>query len=239
MANVFDVPARPLVPIVGSDDTFPVRRVFCIGRNYGAHAVEMGLSADRETPFYFTKFADDVIPGGGRLPYPSGTSNYQYECELVVAIGREGANVAERDALGLVYGYAVGLDMTRRDLQLEARAKQQPWDIGKNFAFSAPIGPISRMEDVGHIGAGSIRLTVNGEVKQDSDVNLLLWNCPELIAFLSRFDRLLPGDLIYTGTPAGVSPVAPGDILVASVAGLESLTVTIGELDAEYRQPSA
>lgn len=235
MAVIFDLPPRPAVPIVGGADLFPIRRIFCIGRNYGAHAAEMGMSPERDTPFYFTKFADDAVVGGGSVPFPSGTADYQYETELVVAIGSEAANVAEADALDHVFGYAVGLDMTRRDLQLAARAKGMPWDVGKNFAESAPIGPISRVTDVGHIAAGSIRLLVNGKVAQDADVSLLLWNCSEIIAFLSRFDRLLPGDLIYTGTPAGVAAVKTGDVLEASIAGLEPLTITIGELEAEYR----
>jgi fumarylpyruvate hydrolase len=214
---------------------FPIRRIYCIGRNYAAHAAEMGLSPEREAPFYFTKFADDAVVGGGEVPFPSGTSNYQFETELVIAIGSEAANVGEAQALDHVFGYAVGLDMTRRDLQLAARAKGMPWDVGKNFAQSAPIGSISRVADVGHIGSGKIQLTVNGEVRQNSDIKLLLWNCSELIAFLSRFDRLLPGDLIYTGTPEGVAPLKPGDLLEAHIDQLQPLVVTIGELEGAYR----
>lgn len=235
MANLFELPARPSVPIVGSGDRFPTRRIFCIGRNYAAHAAEMGLSPERETPFYFTKFADDLVVGGGTVPFPSGTSNYQFETELVIAIGKEAANISEHNALDHVFGYAVGLDMTRRDLQLAARAKGMPWDAGKNFAHSAPIGPISTVQDVGHIGEGTIELTVSGTVKQKSDISLLLWNCSDLIAFLSRFERLLPGDLIYTGTPEGVAPLSPGDVLDAHIDKLTPLNVVIGELEAEYR----
>jgi fumarylpyruvate hydrolase len=235
MKAVFEMPARPAVGITGTSDLFPARRIYCLGRNYAAHAAEMGLSPEREAPFYFTKFADDLVVGGGEVPFPSCTKDYQFEAELVIAIGSEGANVEPAAALNLVYGYAVGLDMTRRDLQLAARAKGLPWDWGKNFALSAPIGRILPVAFGGHIDHGEISLKVNGLVRQKADIRDLLWNCAEIIAFISRYDRLLPGDLIFTGTPSGVAAVQPGDVLEASVAGLESLSITITEPELEYR----
>ena len=235
MNHVFALPERPAVQIAGSDTTFPVRRIFCIGRNYAAHAREMGKDPNREPPFFFTKFPDAAVPGGGEVPYPSETTNYHYEAELVIAIGKEGAAMSNAAALDLVFGYAVGLDMTRRDLQLEARDKGRPWDTGKNFGFSAPIGPIRPVETGGHVSAGRILLTVNGVTKQDADIADLIWDCAETIAHVSRFERLLPGDLIYTGTPAGVGPVQPGDVIDVSIVGLEPLRVTIGKADPSFR----
>lgn len=233
MPPVFALPERPAAAIAASTDTFPVRRIICIGRNYEAHAREMGKDPDREAPFFFTKWADALVANGATIPYPPQTENYHYEAELVIAIGKEGANVAEGDALGLVFGYAAGLDMTRRDLQFEARDKGRPWDAGKNFAFSAPLAAI-RPVALGHVSSGSIRLTVNGAVRQDADVADLIWTCAETIAHVSRFERLLPGDLIYTGTPAGVGAVVPGDVIEVTIAGLEPLAVTIGESEAEF-----
>jgi fumarylpyruvate hydrolase len=232
MATAFDLPPRPLAPVAGSDAAFPVRRIFCIGRNYAAHAREMGMD-EREAPFFFTKWADDLVPGGGTIPYPPQTQNLHYEAELVVAIGREGAAVPADKALDLVFGYAAGLDMTRRDLQFEARDKGRPWDTGKNFAFSAPLGPIRPVAE-GHVSKGPIRLAVNGVVKQDGDVADLIWSCAETIAYVSRFERLLPGDLIYTGTPAGVGAVKSGDGLEVTIEGLAPLRVTIGEREAAF-----
>jgi fumarylpyruvate hydrolase len=236
MTHIFELPERPVVPIAGSDATFPVRRIFCIGRNYEAHTREMGKDPNRELPFFFTKFADAAVPRGGSLPYPSETTNYHYEAELVIAIGKEGTGISKAAALKLVFGYAVGLDMTRRDLQLEARDKGRPWDTGKNFSFSAPIGPIRPVEMGGHVSAGRIHLTVNGVTKQDADIADLIWDCAETIAYISRFERLLPGDLIYTGTPAGVGPVQPGDVIDVGIAGLEPLRVTIGNMDPAFRK---
>ena len=235
MTHVFELPERPAVFITGSDATFPIRRIFCIGRNYAAHAREMGKDPNREAPFFFTKFPDAAVPCGGEIPYPSESSNYHYEAELVIAIGKEAAAIPKAAALDTVFGYAVGLDMTRRDLQLEARDKGRPWDTGKNFAFSAPIGSIRPVEIGGHVSTGRIRLTVNGVTKQDADIADLIWDCAETIAYISRFERLLPGDLIYTGTPAGVGPVQPGDVIDVAIAGLEPLSVTIGPIDAAFR----
>jgi fumarylpyruvate hydrolase len=236
MAHVFVIPERPAVPIAGSDATFPVGRIFCVGRNYAAHAREMGKDPTREAPFFFTKFPDAAVPRGGTIPYPPETANYHYEAELVIAIGKEGAGVSTVAALDLVFGYAVGLDMTRRDLQLEARDKGRPWDTGKNFGFSAPIAPIRPVEMGGHVSSGRIHLTVNGMTKQDADIADMIWDCAETIAYISRFERLLPGDLIYTGTPAGVGPVLPGDVIDVTIAGLESLSVTIGEMNSAFRK---
>ena len=234
MSHIFMLPDRPAAAIAGTTDTFPVRRIICIGRNYEAHAREMGSNPDREAPFFFTKWADDLVPNGATTPYPPETANYHFEAELVIAIGKEGAKVSEADALDLVFGYAVGLDMTRRDLQLEARDKGRPWDVGKNFAFSAPLAAISPVAAVGHLTAAPIRLTVNGAVKQDADIADLIWNCAEQIVYISRFERLLPGDLIYTGTPAGVGAVVAGDVIDVTIAGLEPLRVTIGEKEAAF-----
>lgn len=234
MMSLFTLSPRPLMPIEGRSELFPVRRLFCIGRNYAAHAREMGKDPDREAPFFFMKFAESVVPDGSTLPYPPETTNYHFEAELVIAIGKEGARVPVEEALSLIYGYAAGLDMTRRDLQFEARDKGRPWDTGKNFAFSAPLGAIRPVETGGHLSSGAIKLRVNSEVRQDADISDLIWNCEETIAYVSRFERLLPGDLIYTGTPAGVGAVKPGDQIEVTIAGLQPLRVTIGEPEAAF-----
>ena len=234
MPRIFTLPERPVAAIAGSADTFPVRRIICIGRNYEAHAREMGTNPDREAPFFFTKWADALVPNGATIPYPPETANYHFEAELVIAIGKEGAKVSKDEALDLVFGYAVGLDMTRRDLQLDAREKGRPWDTGKNFAFSAPMAAIRPVADGGHMSSAPIRLTVNGVVKQDADIADLIWNCAEQIAYVSRFERLLPGDLIFTGTPAGVGAVVPGDVIDVTIDGLAPLRVTIGEREADF-----
>ncbi len=234
MPHVFSLPDRPAAAIAGTDATFPVGRIFCIGRNYEAHAREMGKDPRRESPFFFTKWADALAAHGHTIPYPPGSTNYHYEAELVIAIGNEGANVREADALHLVFGYAVGLDMTRRDLQLDAREKGRPWDIGKNFAFSAPMAAIRTVADGGHVSNAAIRLRVNGEIKQDADIADLIWDCAETIAYVSRFERLRPGDLIFTGTPAGVGPVVTGDVIDVTIEGLPSLQVTIGNKEAAF-----
>lgn len=234
MSASFTLPPRPAAAIAGTDATFPVGRIICIGRNYEAHAREMGSNPEREAPFFFTKWADALEPNGAVLPYPPETANYHFEAELVIAIGTAGANVSEADALELVYGYGVGLDMTRRDLQLEAREKGRPWEVGKNFAHSAPLAAISPVAACGHMTSAPIKLRVNGTLKQDADIADLIWNCAEQIAYLSRFERLLPGDLIFTGTPAGVGAVVPGDVIDVTIAGLEPLRVTIAEKEADF-----
>lgn len=233
MTHAFTLPDRPTAAIAGTDATFPVGRIICIGRNYEAHAREMGKDPDREAPFFFAKWADALVPNGATIPYPSESANYHFEAELVIAIGKEGAKVSEEHALDLVFGYAVGLDMTRRDLQLAARDKGRPWEIGKNFAFSAPMAAIRPVAE-GHVSSGPIQLRVNGDLKQDGDISDLIWDCAEQIVYVSRFERLLPGDLIFTGTPAGVGAVVPGDVIDVTIAGLEALQVTIGPKEADF-----
>jgi fumarylpyruvate hydrolase len=221
-------PQPPTLARTVSNDTFPVRRVFCVGRNYAEHAREMGRDPDREPPFFFTKWAETVVPSGTTLAYPPETANFHFEAELVVAIGTGGRNIPSTRALDHVYGYATGLDMTRRDLQLQARELKRPWDIGKNVEQSSPLGLIHPAADVGHIASGAITLHVNGKVRQSARIDELIWPVPDIIAFLSRYYRLEPGDLIYTGTPAGVGPVVNGDALVVHIDGLTDLAVTIG-----------
>ena len=228
MGYVFEPAPQPTLSVAGSEDRIPVRRIFCIGRNYAAHAREMGKDPDRDPPFFFTKPADAIVQYGETVAYPPETENFHYEAELVVAIGKGGAGIAEAQALDHVYGYAIGNDLTRRDLQLEAREKGRPWDWGKAFDRSAPIGPIHKAELVGHLSEGSIRLSVNGEVKQDGNLNELIWDVPEVVSIISHAMTLCPGDIIMTGTPAGVGPLVPGDVCVVSIDGLGELTTTVG-----------
>jgi fumarylpyruvate hydrolase len=228
MALVFRPQDTPTVAVADSDDRIPVRRIFCIGRNYAAHAREMGRDPDREPPFFFLKPADAVVEDGATIPYPPQTENLHYEAELVAVIGKGGVNIAEADALDHVWGYGVGNDLTRRDLQLVAREQGRPWDLGKGFDRSAPIAPIHPVSKVGHPSKGSIKLTVNGEVKQDADLSELIWSIPEMISILSHSMELKAGDLIMTGTPAGVGPLVPGDVCVVTIEGVGELTTTIG-----------
>ncbi|PZP32033.1 MAG: 5-carboxymethyl-2-hydroxymuconate isomerase [Roseateles depolymerans] len=222
---------QPGVPIAGSDQVFPVRRIYCIGRNYAAHAREMGSDPTREPPFFFQKPSDAVqFVAPGRTtdhPYPPLTKNYHYELELVAALHRGGRNVPVERALDLVYGYAVGLDMTRRDLQRGMGDQKKPWEIGKSFDRSAPIGPIHRVAQVGHFKQGAITLKVNGQVRQNADLNQMIWSVAEQIAKLSEAFELMPGDLIYSGTPENVGPVVPGDLMEGSIAGLPLLSVRV------------
>lgn len=229
MAFVFEPQPQASIPVAGSEDRIPVRRIFCVGRNYAAHAREMGRDPDREPPFFFTKPADAVVESGSTIPYPPETENFHYEAELIVVIGKGGSKIAEADALDHVWGYGVGNDLTRRDLQLVAREMGRPWDWGKAFDNSAVIAPIHPVAEVGHLSEGAIKLTVNGEVKQDADLTELIWSVPEVISILSHTMVLKPGDVIMTGTPAGVGALVPGDVCVASVAGLGACSVTIGE----------
>lgn len=221
-------PQPPVLAATSGGDQFPVRRIFCIGRNYAAHAREMGSDPDREPPFYFTKWAEAVVPSGSTVPYPPETANFHYEGELVVAVGRGGRRITPGDALAHVYGYATGLDMTRRDLQSEAREQGRPWDAAKNFEQAAPLGLLHPATEVGHLASGPIRLTVNGEVKQAGDLADMVWQVADVIAYISHAYRLEPGDLIYTGTPAGVGPVVPGDVIVVSITGLSDTVIRIG-----------
>ncbi len=227
--TLFPPPAVVTVKIQGSDEVFPVRRIFCVGRNYEAHAKEMGVQIDREAPFYFTKGRDAIVPSGATIPYPPGTRNYHYEMELVLAIGKGAWEIGKADAKSVLYGYACGLDMTRRDLQLAAREKQRPWDLGKDFEQSAVISPITPIGKTGFIDSGRIELSVNGQAKQSSDLSLLIWSPTELISHLSRYYHLQPGDLIYTGTPEGVGPVQSGDLIEGSIEGIGNISLAIGD----------
>jgi fumarylpyruvate hydrolase len=229
MADTFviDAPETPSIPVIGQKGRFPVRRIYCVGRNYAAHAREMGKDPEKEPPFFFLKPADAIVPEGGNVHYPPGTQNLHHEIELVVALHRGGSNIPAARALDHVYGYAVGLDMTRRDLQMQARDMGRPWDFGKAFDESAPITAIYPVSSHGHHSAGAITLKVNGELKQSGDLKDMIWNVPDTIAFLSNYYTLKPGDLIFTGTPAGVGAVKQGDVLVGAVDGLAELKVTI------------
>lgn len=229
MSFVFEPQPTPSVAVHGEEARFPVRRIFCVGRNYEAHAREMGKDPTREAPFFFTKPADAVVDDGAVVPYPPLTKNLHHEAELVLAIGRPGFEVSEEDAWDLIWGYAIGNDLTRRDLQFEARDKGRPWDWGKSFDNSAVCGPIRKAGEIGHLEKGAIRLSVNRTVRQDADVADLIWSVPEIVSILSRAVRLLPGDLVYTGTPAGVGALVPGDVCVIEIDGLGTLTTTIGE----------
>jgi len=224
---VIPAPATPSVAVSGTDARFPVRRIFCVGRNYAAHAREMGRDPDREPPFFFLKPSDTVVDDGATVPYPPQTQNFHYEIELIVAIGVGGADIPIERALDHVYGYAVGIDLTRRDLQLAAREQGRPWDWGKGFDLSAPIAPLHPVSQVGHIGKGRLWLAVNGVVKQDSDISKLIWGVPEIIACISQSMTLAPGDLIMTGTPEGVGPVVRGDVMTGGIDGLEEITISV------------
>jgi len=221
----------PSVPIAGSTDRFPVRHIYCVGRNYAEHAKEMGGDASKEPPFFFTKPADAVVPvippAVGRIAYPLATKNFHHEIELVVAIGGSGARLKPEDAGVLVWGYAVGLDMTRRDLQSDMREKKRPWDIGKSFAQAAPIGPVHPVRAVGQLTRGKIWLDVNGARRQQGDLADMIWDVPHTLAFLSQYYELLPGDLVFTGTPAGVGAVVAGDRLDGGIDGLGTLAIAI------------
>jgi fumarylpyruvate hydrolase len=220
----FAPPERAAVPVAGEAALFPVRRILCVGRNYAAHRREMG-GDDRDPPFFFAKPADAVVPPGGSVPYPSRTSDLHHEIELVAAIGRAGSDVGEAEALGLVFGYAVGVDLTRRDLQNAARAKGQPWDSAKGFDASAPISVIRRWE--GPPPAGAISLAVNGQVRQNAVIADMIWSVPEIVTQASRLWRLAPGDLIFTGTPEGVGPLQRGDRVEGEVESVGSLSFMI------------
>ena len=214
------------VEVAESDTRFPVRRIYCVGRNYVEHIRETG-NDEREPPFFFQKPADAVLPSGAELPYPPQTDNLHHEIELVVAIARGGANIPAEEALDHVFGYAVGLDMTRRDLQGVAKQMRRPWEAGKAFDHSAPCTPIAPASRIGHPDKGAIWLKVNGETRQEGDLSEMIWKVPETIAHLSQLFELAPGDLIYTGTPAGVGPVVPGDVLSGGVEGVGVLEITV------------
>jgi fumarylpyruvate hydrolase len=214
------------LPIDGTDALFPVRRVYCIGRNYAAHAIEMGHDPDREPPFFFQKNPNNLDPSRN-FPYPPHSSDVHHEAEMYVALKSGGANIAVEDALDCVYGYGLSLDMTRRDLQGQMKKLGRPWEIGKAFERSAPCGPIYPASTIGHLAAGRLVLTVNGETRQEGDLNQMIWKVPEMISYLSQYFELASGDIIQSGTPAGVSPIVKGDVMVVTIDGLGSLSVTV------------
>ncbi len=224
---VFPPQDQPSVAVRGSAQRYAVQRIFCVGRNYAAHAREMGGNPDREPPFYFTKPANALLPSGARMAYPPGTQNLHYEMELVIAIGAPVFKVTPEAARAAVWAYAAGLDMTRRDLQAEAKAAGRPWDTAKGFENSAVITELVPLSQVGELKAGAITLAVNGTEKQRGDLADMIWSVPEIIANLSQFYHLQPGDLIYTGTPAGVGAVVAGDVMEGAIAGLGTLQVRV------------
>ena len=226
-AFVIPQPAVPALAVAGSDQAFPLRRVFCVGRNYAAHAREMGSDPDREPPFFFTKPADAVMPTGAALPYPPATKELHHEVELVVALGAGGANIAPERALDLVWGYGVGLDLTRRDLQAIAKKDGRPWDMAKGFDASAPCSPLLPVARTGHPQQGRIWLEVNGELKQEGDLDEMIWPVADVIAALSRLVTLAPGDLIFTGTPSGVGALQPGDRVRGGVDGVSTFELSV------------
>ncbi len=227
MDSVVPVPVVPTIPIHGSEAVFPVRRIYCVGRNYADHAREMGMDPSREPPFFFGKPHDVVVPGGGAIAYPPATANLHYEAELVVALSKGGRDIPVAEASGHIFGYAVGIDLTRRDLQARAKDKGQPWDTAKGFDQSAPISPITPVSLCGLREAGAIWLSVNGVEKQRGDLAQMTWNVPEVIAHISGFVALAPGDLIFTGTPAGVGPIVQGDRVRCGIDGLGELEILV------------
>ncbi|QEN90770.1 fumarylacetoacetate hydrolase family protein [Labrys sp. KNU-23] len=225
MDYVIEPPPQAFVAVAGETAVFPVRRIWCVGRNYADHAREMGADPTREPPFFFAKPAD-AVTAGGLLPFPSQTADLHHEIELVVAIGRAGRDIPVERALDHVYGYAVGLDMTRRDIQAEAKKLSRPWELAKGFDQSCPISAIVQAARIGHPDKGRIEVAVNGKVQQSGDLSQMIWSVPEAIAYLSRYVALAPGDLLMTGTPAGVSSVKPGDTLQGSCEGIGEIVVS-------------
>ena len=224
---VIVAPPAPSLPVAGTARRFPVRRVYCVGRNYAAHAIEMGHDPDREAPFFFQKNPDGLVPGGGAFPYPAATSDVHHEIELVVALATGGTDIAVEDALSHVYGYAVGIDMTRRDLQAVAKKAGRPWEVAKAFEHAAPCSTVTPAAAIGHPARGAITLEVNGEERQRGDLAQLIWKVPEIISCLSGLFTLAAGDLVFTGTPSGVGPVARSDRLLGRVAGVGEIEVEV------------
>jgi len=221
----------PSIAVEGDAGRFPVRRIYCVGRNYAAHAREMGNDPNREPPFFFMKPADALVPDGGHVPYPPATADLHHEVELVVALGTGGANIATEDARGHIYGYAAGIDLTRRDLQQVAKDRSWPWDTAKGFDHAAPCGNLRPAARIGHPERGAITLSVDGQLRQSGDLAEMIWRVPEIIAHLSRVFTLCPGDLVYTGTPSGVGPVLPGERLAGEIEGVGRIEVTVGDTD--------
>lgn len=227
VSYVIDVPPLPTLPVVGSERLFPVHRIYCVGRNYADHAIEMGHDPNKEPPFFFQKNPDNLVAGDGDFPYPPMSSDVHHEIELVVALSKGGRDIPAERALDCIFGYAVGLDMTRRDLQGVAKKLGRPWEVGKAFEASAPCSAIVPASDIGHPDHGAIWLKINGEVRQEGDLNQLIWKVPEMISYLSGLFELAPGDLIFSGTPAGVGPVRRGDDLLGHIDGVGDLKVTV------------
>jgi len=225
---LFTPPSTPTLPIKGSDKLFPVHRIYCVGRNYAEHSIEMGHDPSRETPFFFQKNIDSLVMNDGVFPYPDASKDVHHELEMVVALKSGGKNIPVEAALGHVFGYAVGLDMTRRDLQGEAKKAGRPWEVGKAFDMAAPCSQIAPAAEIGHPAQGAVTLKVNGTVKQQGNLDQLIWKVPEMIAYLSGLFELKTGDLIYSGTPAGVGPVQRGDKLLGSIEGVGELRITVG-----------
>ena len=225
----FVVSSPVLVPIQNTDETYPVNRLFFVGQNYEDHAKEMGSETNKEAPFFFTKSLSAYVPSGSTIPYPPGTKNFHHEMELVVAIGKPVFEVEAEAAKESIFGYACGLDMTRRDLQMEAKSKGLPWDMAKNFEKSAVLSEIASVETIGHPESGLIELSVNGEIRQSGDLRDLVNSPAELVAYLSSFYHLGPGDLIYTGTPSGVGPVLPGDHIEGYIQGVGTIKLSISD----------
>lgn len=221
-----ETPPIVALPIVSSDALFPVRRVYCIGRNYAAHAIEMGHDPDREPPFFFQKNPSNLDPSG-EFPYPPHTSDVHYEVEVAVMLKSGGTNISVEDAESHIFGYALSLDMTRRDLQGAQKKMGRPWEIGKAFERSAPVGPIHRVSETGLLNSGAIALKVNGETKQEGDLNQMIWKTAEMISYLSEYFELAAGDVILSGTPAGVGPIVKGDVMEVSAAGLGSMEIPV------------
>ncbi len=226
MNYVFPPAPQVVLPIVGSEAVFPVRRVYCVGQNYSEHSLEMGVDT-REPPFFFSKPVDALVPGGGQVAYPPMTENLQHEVELVIVIGQGGTDIPTEQALEHVFGYAVGFDLTRRDLQARAKEKRQPWEMSKGLDQGGPISAITPVALCGHPGSGAITLKVNAQLRQNGDLAQMTWKVAEIVANLSSYIRLAAGDLIFTGTPAGVSPVLRGDVLEGCIAGVGELRVSI------------
>lgn len=227
MRNFVFPPTEPTsLPVLGSDALFPVRRVYCIGRNYAEHSIEMGHDPDREPPFFFQKNPNNLDPSG-EFPYPANSKDVHHEAELAIMLGKGGKNIGLHNAVDHVFGYALSLDMTRRDLQKTMKDMRRPWEIGKAFERSAPVGPVHPVARVGHPTQGSLSLSVNGETRQQGDLNQMIWKIPEMISYLSEYFELAPGDVIQTGTPAGVAAVQKGDVMLMRVDGFEDLTVTV------------
>lgn len=225
--SLFSLPPVPEIPVHGEDQGYPIGRIFCVGRNYAAHAAEMGFEVDREAPFYFTKSPVNAKLTGGSTPYPPGTGNFHHEMELVMAIGEPVFRASSEEAMAAIYAYGCGLDMTRRDLQIASREKQRPWDLGKDVEDSAVFAPLTKAADFGAVADQMIWLDVNGARRQDATLSELIWKVDEIIVDLSKFYHLRPGDLIMTGTPAGVGPVVAGDAITGGIDGLDNIALTI------------